>query len=56
MIKKDDYNSIVHPLERVFDEHSKILIPGSFPSVITREYGSQNSFWKVLGLGEIFYI
>ena len=42
-----------HPIEPVFDEHSKILILGSFPSVKSREelffYGHpQNRFWRVL--------
>ena len=44
---------IIHPIEPVFDENSKILILGSFPSVKSREegffYGNpQNRFWKVL--------
>ena len=44
---------ILHPIDPVFDEHSKILILGSFPSVKSREaeffYGHpQNRFWKVL--------
>ena len=44
---------ICHPIEPVFDQHSKILILGSFPSVKSREeqffYGHpQNRFWKVL--------
>ncbi len=44
---------IVHPIEAVFDENSKILILGSFPSVKSREYGffyghPQNRFWKVI--------
>lgn len=43
-----------HPIEPVFNENSKILILGSFPSVKSREqmffYGHpQNRFWKVLG-------
>ncbi len=42
-----------HPIPPVFDEHSKILILGSFPSVKSREemffYGHpQNRFWRVL--------
>lgn len=45
--------SLIHPLEPVWDEHSKILILGTFPSVKSREtqfyYGHpQNRFWKVL--------
>ena len=44
---------ICHPIEPVYDEHSKILILGSFPSVKSREamffYGHpQNRFWRVL--------
>lgn len=44
---------IVHPIAPVFNEESKILILGSFPSVKSREaeffYGHpQNRFWKVL--------
>ena len=44
---------IIHPIAPVFDERSKILILGSFPSVKSREqaffYGHpQNRFWKVL--------
>ncbi len=41
-----------HPIPPVYNERSKILILGSFPSVKSREamffYGhSQNRFWKV---------
>ena len=44
---------IQHPIEPVFDEDSKILILGSFPSVKSREEGffyghPQNRFWRVL--------
>ena len=43
----------VHPISPVWDENSKILILGSFPSVKSREqmffYGHpQNRFWRVL--------
>ena len=43
---------IVHPFPPLYDENSKILILGSFPSVKSREamffYGHpQNRFWKV---------
>jgi len=43
---------IKHPIKPLFDENSKILILGSFPSVKSREemffYGHpQNRFWKV---------
>lgn len=42
----------VHPIAPVYDENSRILILGSFPSVKSREaaffYGHrQNRFWKV---------
>ena len=42
-----------HTIDPVYDEHSWILILGSFPSVKSREqkffYGhKQNRFWKVL--------
>ncbi|WP_026516661.1 DNA-deoxyinosine glycosylase [Butyrivibrio sp. MC2021] len=44
---------IVHPIPPVYDENSKVLILGSFPSVKSREaqffYGHpQNRFWKVV--------
>ena len=44
---------IKHPIDPIFDEHSLVLILGSFPSVKSREvaffYGHpQNRFWKVL--------
>ena len=44
---------IVHPIEPVYDNHSKILILGSFPSVKSRESGffyghPRNRFWKIL--------
>ncbi|MBR5566256.1 MAG: DNA-deoxyinosine glycosylase [Roseburia sp.] len=44
---------VEHPIRPVYDENSKILILGSFPSVKSREanffYGHpQNRFWKVL--------
>lgn len=44
---------IKHPIKPVYDENSKILILGSFPSVKSREemffYGhSRNRFWKVV--------
>ena len=46
-------NKIIHPIEPVYDENSKILILGSFPSVKSREYGffyghPQNRFWRVI--------
>lgn len=44
---------IIHPIEPVFDNESRVLILGSFPSVKSREamffYGHpQNRFWKVI--------
>lgn len=44
---------IIHPIPPVYDENSKVLILGSFPSVKSREacffYGHpQNRFWKLL--------
>ena len=43
---------IVHPIQPVFDQNSRVLILGSFPSVQSREEGffyghPQNRFWKV---------
>ncbi len=48
-----EYTQLTHIFEPVFDEHSEILILGTFPSVKSREnhfyYGHpQNRFWKVL--------
>lgn len=45
--------TITHPFPPLYDENSRILILGSFPSVKSREqrffYGHpQNRFWKVL--------
>lgn len=44
---------MIHPISPVFDEHSEILVLGSFPSVKSRESGffyghPQNRFWRVL--------
>ena len=44
---------IIHPIPPIYNNESKILILGSFPSVKSREqcffYGHpQNRFWKVL--------
>ncbi len=43
----------IHTIPPVFDENSRILILGSFPSVKSREQGffygnPQNRFWRVL--------
>lgn len=47
------YENVTHNFAPVWDERSKILILGTFPSVKSREnhfyYGHpQNRFWKVL--------
>ena len=44
---------IIHPIPPLYDENSRILILGSFPSVKSREAGffyghPQNRFWKVV--------
>lgn len=44
---------VKHKLKPIYDEHSKILILGSIPSVKSREIGfyyghPQNRFWKTL--------
>ncbi len=44
---------LLHPLNPIYDDQSRILILGSFPSVKSREtafyYGHpQNRFWKLL--------
>ena len=44
---------ILHNIPPVYDEDSKILILGSFPSVKSRETGffyghPQNRFWRLL--------
>lgn len=51
--KVEAQNLIKHPIPPLFDENSKILILGSFPSVKSRECGffyghPQNRFWKVM--------
>ena len=48
-----EYTHIIHPFEPLYDEKSRVLILGSFPSVKSREqkffYGHpQNRFWKVM--------
>ena len=45
--------TLIHPLDPIFAEDSRILILGSFPSALSRQiafyYGNpQNRFWKVL--------
>lgn len=49
-----DYSHIKRNFGPVFDENSKILILGSFPSVKSREVGfyyghPQNRFWHLMG-------
>ena len=44
---------LTHPISPIYDEHSRVLILGSFPSVKSRKaqffYGHpQNRFWSVL--------
>lgn len=51
--EKEGLISVHHEIPPVYDENSRILILGSFPSVKSREsrffYGHpQNRFWKVL--------
>ena len=48
-----DYSHIVHPITPTYDETSRVLILGSFPSVKSREMGyfyghPQNRFWRIL--------
>lgn len=48
-----EYQHLSHPFPPLWDEHSRVLILGSFPSVKSREqkffYGHpQNRFWKVI--------
>lgn len=46
-------SKVIHPLEPIFNQDSKILILGSMPSVKSREIGfyyshPQNKFWNIL--------
>ena len=46
-------HKVEHPFPPVVDEHSRILILGSFPSVVSREEGffyghPRNRFWPML--------
>ena len=48
-------DSVTHTFEPIFNNESKVLILGTFPSVKSREqqfyYGHpQNRFWKLLAL------
>ena len=53
MDKEQKYQKIIHPIPPLYDNTSRILILGSFPSVKSREamffYGHpQNRFWRVM--------
>jgi hypoxanthine-DNA glycosylase len=46
-------SQMIHPFEPVFDEESRVLILGTFPSIKSRSSGfyyghPQNRFWKVI--------
>lgn len=48
----EEYNYLEHTFKPVWNENSKVLVLGTFPSVKSREYGfyyghPQNRFWKV---------
>ena len=43
----EGYQHIEHGFEPVFDEHSRVLVLGSFPSVLSRA-NAQNRFWRVM--------
>lgn len=49
-----EYTHLSHTFDPIYNEKSKILILGTFPSVKSREYGfyyghPRNRFWKLLG-------
>ena len=51
----EGYQHIEHGFEPVFDQHSRVLVLGSFPSVLSRAnafyYGNpQNRFWRVMAM------
>lgn len=51
--KKEEYQSLTHTFEPIYNQDSKVLVLGTFPSVKSREvnfyYGHpQNRFWKVI--------
>ena len=53
-----EYENIIHPIPPFYDENSKVLILGSFPSIKTRESGffyghKQNRFWTLMS--ELFH-
>ena len=48
-----EYQHVAHGFDPVFDERSRVLVLGSFPSVRSRQVGfyyghPQNRFWRVL--------
>ncbi|MFG6393080.1 MAG: DNA-deoxyinosine glycosylase [Lachnospiraceae bacterium] len=48
----EEYNYLEHTFNPVWNENSKVLVLGTFPSIKSREYGfyyghPQNRFWKV---------
>lgn len=49
----EEYNYLEHTFKPVWNENSKVLVLGTFPSVKSREYGFYyghplNRFWKVV--------
>jgi len=47
------FSQVIHEIPPIYDDHSKVLILGSFPSVKSREgqffyHHPQNRFWKTL--------
>ena len=52
-VSDEGYQHIEHGFEPVFDQRSRVLVLGSFPSVLSRAnafyYGNpQNRFWRVM--------
>lgn len=52
-MSNSEYSQVIHPLPPLYDQNSRILILGSFPSIKTREAGffyghPQNRFWPML--------
>ena len=52
-VSDEGYQHIEHGFEPVFDQHSRVLVLGSFPAVLSRAnafyYGNpQNRFWRVM--------
>ena len=53
-MKESNNKRIYHSIDPVYDKNSKILILGSFPSIVSRDNNfyyahPKNRFWKVLG-------